>query len=393
MDKHTVTSESIMDPELTVITFVKPLPGDHYVFSADFSDATTSLSHEVLRIFGETFGVPLNLLFEGHRVMGKPVTTGCPMGLPMSWTALSIIHNSICELVDPQRNYRLKGDDLIAYWTKMQIDWYTDLSASVGLVLNDKTIVHPTYGTFCEGDYRLRPGGSRHTAFHLDRLPTFSLKAFVNNEPVPYEIAERFVARGVSSALFADMQRYYHKSWRHLCHEKGVNPYCPRSLGGLGLYTGPNHLLDTHSAKMVRACHNGVVLHREDDTVKGRTLTQLARGAIDRVRYSVHGAPAHDEPVEEAIRHLLSTASFLDALVEPETKKVNRTPGTVVRSLAAFKRKVLRLKCLGGSIPTTVGTAYSVLRRLHVTDAPLVNLTMERSTGDRRRLEPPYRER
>jgi hypothetical protein len=369
-ERNVVTSESIFDPELAVITFNRPLKGDHYVFSADFSDATTSLSHEVLEAFGREFGVPLYLLYKGHRIMGKPVTTGCPMGLPMSWTALSLIHNSICELVDPHYCYRLKGDDLIAFWTPLQIRMYTEIAEHCGLVLNDKTVTHKSYGTFCEGDYMLRPG-NRHSVYHLDRLATFSLKSFVKDEPLPYDIAERFVSRGVDPGLLHRMQKAFHKQWIDLCAERsGINPYAPRSFGGLGLYA-KDARLDSVTARMVNAANNGTLRYVEEPIIGG-PLSRLAVQTSQLVRWSVNGQ-ASKQAVEDAIMHTLAVCAFLDRCGATEKRKAVRTPGKVVRQLRAFRRKFIAARIPTVDVPTTVETAYSVLRRLNPVDpAPLL---------------------
>jgi hypothetical protein len=371
---HVSTGEAILDPELTEIRFWHRAGSGFKVFSADFSDATTSLSHEVLRTFGEAFGVPLELLFKGHRVMGKPVTTGCPMGMPMSWTALSIIHYCIASIVDDMCNFRIKGDDLIASWTAEQITEYKVISAQVGLVVNEKTWVHDELGTFCEGDYKLsHERGSKW--FILRRLPTFSLKSFVKDEPVPYEIGERYISRGVDRQLLRDMQGFFHESWITLARAKGVNVYAPSCFGGLGFIPKLDHPLDEVTARVVNASHNGTLIYDQRQVIH----TSLARRCLDQYalcRWSVNG-PGDTAQLERRFATALAASCYVDAY-SGSCMKGTITRGKRVRSLAAYRKKFLRSGINTVFVRTSVQTAYSVSSRLRPEEppapAPYVNI-------------------
>jgi hypothetical protein len=171
------------------------------VFSADFSNATDTIYVEVLDRVAKVLGVGINVLY-GHAVNFRPKDHCCDvrydrhhmysgisvtcksgedhlfstqrglyMGLPSSWTILSLIHFLIAKKVDdmtPQRSvviskktkkqrfrrrrlFRIRGDDLISYWTLLQIAEYRKICNSVGLILNeDKTLESQYRGTFCE---------------------------------------------------------------------------------------------------------------------------------------------------------------------------------------------------------------------------------------------------
>jgi hypothetical protein len=363
--RHLTTADAILDSELSEIWFYRKGRPDLQVFSADFSDATTSLSHEVLAAFGEAFGVPLHLLYEGHQIRGKPVTTGCPMGMPMSWTALSIIHYCIASQVDELHNFKIKGDDLIAYWSSFQISSYKEIAGSVGLVVNEKTWTCDRLGTFCEGDYILSSdkGGFRHC---LRRLPTFSLKSFVKNEPFPHEIGERFVSRGVPRELLRDMQSYFHDSWLVLCREKGVNAYAPARFGGLGFVPKLDHPLDELTARIVNASHNGTLVYTDKDDIKRKGLASMCMSTYSRVAWSVHGQ--YDPSVlEDAFATNLATACFIDAHGADSSKEIV-TPGKRVRSLRAFRRRFERSGIATTFVRTSVQKAYDVISRLKPTE-------------------------
>jgi hypothetical protein len=366
-EKHVVTSESLLDPELLEITFRRPKWWSLHVFSADFSDATTSMSHEVLKTFGEAFGVPLRLLYEGHTVMGKPVTTGCPMGLPVSWTALSIVHNAICELVDRNGCYRIKGDDLIALWSSHQISEYTRIAGAVGLVINEKTWVHRSMGTFCEGDYRLTWHG-RDTAV-LRRLPTFSLRSFVKNEPLPIDVVERFISRGVPRGVLHSMQLWFHSKWIKVAAEKSVPLYAPLGFGGLGFVSEPDRQLDALTCRMVNASHNGTLVY-DGEAVKHRGLAGRVQSIYVRTKWSVTGQFSASE-IKAGYEQALARCSMIDALGADHSGTRPPSLGKRVRALGAMRRRFDAARIPTVLVPTSVRTAYDVLARLRPCETPL----------------------
>jgi hypothetical protein len=306
--------------------------------------------------------------------MGKSVTTGCPMGMPMSWTALSVIHYCIASIIDPLCNFRIKGDDLIAHWSDLQIKDYESLAAGVGLLVNDKTWTHKSLGTFCEGDYRLTHE-ARTNWYVLKRLPTFSLKSFVKDEPVPNDIGERFISRGVERQLLRDMQAYFHESWIKLANARCVNVYAPACFGGLGFIPKEDHLLDEVTARVVNASHNGTLIYDERHVIH----TAMARKCLDKYeecRWSVNG-PGDPLQLERRFSAALAASCYVDAYRGACMRGVV-SPGKKIRSLAAYRKKFLRARIPTVFVPTSVQTAYSVSKRLRPEEppppAPYVNI-------------------
>jgi hypothetical protein len=286
------------------------------------------------------------------------------MGMPMSWTALSIIHYCIARLVDPLCNFRIKGDDLIAYWSLSQISAYRTKSETVGLVVNEKTWVHKTLGTFCEGDYELTSGlrGMRHT---LKRLATFSLKSFVKDEPFPYEVGERFVSRGVERQLLIDMQSYFHREWKMIARRNGVNEYAPARFGGLGFVPKQDHPLDDLTCRMVNASHNGTLVYDERNVID-TVLARRVLNAYQAYPWSVNGT-LDARRVDNAWSIALSEASFMDYHIQ-RARKTTVSRNKRVRSLAAHRRKFAAAGCKTVLVPTSVQTAYRVISRLKPVD-------------------------
>jgi hypothetical protein len=374
-DENIVTSEALRDPALLEISFRSKRKGPLWLYSADFSEATTRLSHEALALFCESFGVNPLVLYQGHTINGKPTTTGCPMGLPVSWTALSIIHYCVCYSVDSDYNYRHTGDDLVALWTQEQIDSFEEMSASVGLVVNDKTIKSMDFATFCEGDYV--PERSGNGKVTLRRLPTFSIRSLVNNVPLAFSECATLISRGVPQEELSRLQKVYHKSWFHLCNEAGVNPFAPRSFGGLGLCSSLERTLDPLTTKIVNAAHNGTLMfHEHMDAMTRGGLTQRAVRVLSSVVFRADPELDYTPMFEFLSSEMIAQASFFDALGRDRQEKSKvLTPGKLVRSLAHFRRTFVRSGIASCAYPTSVGKAYEVMVRLGVPEESITAVT------------------
>jgi hypothetical protein len=271
-------------------------------------------------------------------------------------------------MVDPTYSYRLKGDDLIALWTPLQISFYKDVAATVGLVVNEKTWTHKSRGTFCEGDYELVETRSNLTV--LRRLATFSLRSFVKNEPIPYQIGLRFVSRGVPIRTLERMQSHFHKSWLVLCREYGVNRFAPPSFGGLGFVSKPGRLLDSTTARICNAAHNGTLLFTEKDVIKYTGLAELCMRVYNGVKWSVYGQ-IDTELLESVFSRTLAACCFLDVVNGKGASSRVITPGKRVRSLYAYRKRFLASGIKAVSHRTSVETAYRVIDRLKPATDPV----------------------
>jgi hypothetical protein len=176
------------------------------------------------------------------------------MGLPASWTILTITHYLICSAVDRQQRWFIKGDDLAALWGRKEIKRYKKLCAAVGLLVNTKkSFVAPNRLTFCEGMFELRLDRSP-PGFYL--LPSLSLKGFTTLETgTRYTDMATIMNEGVRRGVHVNkVTRIAHAAWPkdYACARKmRVHKYVPPVFGGLGFpHENPNSLVPTRIASL-----------------------------------------------------------------------------------------------------------------------------------------------
>jgi hypothetical protein len=134
------------------------------VFSSDLSEATDRLNRDVIDKICQKIGLPPETVYLDctyYKGTPYPVRRGTMMGLPCSWLILSIVHDAICRYVDSidPGGYYIRGDDLIAYWTLVQVKLYKELMEELGFGVNDKkSFRHPYRGWFCEQSFIFRNG-------------------------------------------------------------------------------------------------------------------------------------------------------------------------------------------------------------------------------------------
>jgi len=214
---------------------VGPASSNRLVVSADMSGATDTMYHPWLDLCCSLLGIDPRLTHREMTVNGLPYTRGCPMGLPVSWLLLSLTHFSIAIVVDPQGRFCIRGDDLIAYWTKVQWETYRLLCEQVGFVLNlSKSFRAKRGGTFCEELYR-------HSGSYLRRVGTLPVRLFA--QPPEKGTApllslastlETYASMGCSRELIYKCLELTQGPWLRFARSLGVHPALPVAFGGLG---------------------------------------------------------------------------------------------------------------------------------------------------------------
>lgn len=272
---------------------------------------------------------------------------------------MSLVHWSCAKVVDPAQNFRIMGDDNIALWSSAQIDEFTRLSAQCGLIVNEKSVKSRYMGTFCEGDYvlsggkryRLHPskGKGNFRRYFLDRLPTFSIRALVEESLVPIEELGHLWRRGVDPRTYALLQAMSHERDVKLAESMGIPKYAPRFLGGLGLVGDPDRPLDGLSSRMMVALHNGFRLWKEPKRGSFSSFLRRLSEIYSSWRYHVDQSEDPDakvtlERAEKIVAKLYSDANYLDSsvgMISPD-RRGQVSPGKVMRSLKQFRAYALK---------------------------------------------------
>jgi hypothetical protein len=225
------------------VDFIPVEPGTNkYIFSEDLSNATDTISRKLVDGVYAHLGIPPEFsnswIKSKHRDV-RPVTRGTFMGQPSSWLVLSLVHLAIARSVDHNGDFRIKGDDLIAYWTDAQHDQYILKMQSVGFMFNkSKCFKHKKRGIFCERYFYLKKDA-------LYREPgTMSLRVLSKFLDNPYTMDSKIsfaatlawlgdsllqLPRKPASAVLRAMAPSLYKDF------KGIPLYAPIPLGGLGL--------------------------------------------------------------------------------------------------------------------------------------------------------------
>jgi hypothetical protein len=342
-----------------VIDFSTQTHSDVWVFSGDFTNATGELSHEFLDLLSEEFGIDPMDLHRGFTVDGKAVTSGAFQGMPASWVVgLQLGHYFLASLVDPTHSFRIKGDDIISLWTLSQINLYKELALRIGLIVNHKSVVSRTRGVYCEADYVLR-------GKVLRRIPTISLRSFCSGKAPGSDAIRAFIQRGYPTERLVSLQRAGLSDLISLCHEKGVDPYMPEAMGGLGLYPPDIYaMVPKHYRRVVQGAHNGTLPVLYENTPSDLTVSQEIKTLLSYVRQSVNGDPVLTAQVSSGVRHLMGVNAFRCALMGVHDVSIE-TPGRLVRRLRAFVRRANKQGT--DDHETTYNNAYATLTRLNVT--------------------------
>jgi hypothetical protein len=237
---------------------------------------------EVIATIAKLRGVPLDLISGGTLTSAElDILRGTLMGIPCSWLCLSEAHlRAIMCIVREWRSYYLKGDDLLAYWPMCVIARYRELLPILtGMEEQpEKGHVAPARGIFCEKAYLLT--GTRKSGFVLRReRSSISIRSLVGAEPQwlpeggnPLKDAASGIPANFSSVQYlrtrlgftpqrrlSNLSHLVCKKLYQTAKRRGVDPYLPLELGGVGLI--PRRGSYTYSLELGAALtglHNGV---------------------------------------------------------------------------------------------------------------------------------------
>nr|QIR30296.1 RNA-dependent RNA polymerase [Plasmopara viticola lesion associated narnavirus 17] len=241
LERFTCIKDSLGDPPMVIRIKWYSDSGPRHgrrVISADFSAATDTIKHRVYEAFCKRFSIDGRLLYRDMFTNGESWKRGSPMGLPIGWIVLSLLHYHIAVAVDPDKNFRIRGDDLIAVWTASQWRSYVGICDSYGLVINTKkSFQSRKLGIFCEKIYRwderthsLRIDSSIHSLRFLAKEQT----DYLSIGPT----CQKFLAGGANGDRLRMLVRTNFPELFQLSKTLGIYPLAPSVFGGLDLALG-----------------------------------------------------------------------------------------------------------------------------------------------------------
>jgi hypothetical protein len=211
--------------------------------SADLTTSTDTIPHKAIFAMVEGFSEALGfeatapeymalIKSSGPTKLTYPDGTvdvtlrGTLMGSPMSFIFLCVLHSFICE-VSGIRFHRLKGDDLVFPCTRRQSEVYTANMEALGWTFSVGKDYLAKGFVFCElGWLPGTPG----------RFPWIPMRRFQSTDKdAPFSIREQLrLDRQVAHRAAVAMSAINKSNIRYL-RSKGLDPYLPKELGGVGL--------------------------------------------------------------------------------------------------------------------------------------------------------------
>lgn len=149
------------------------------------------------------------------------------MGMPASWSILSIFHY-LCLKAAGIIHFGIRGDDAIFSCSMRRYQRYLDLVKEVGFEINfKKTFASPTHGTFCE-EFYVREGP------FLVKVPTISFRVFN-----PDQVSLSSIEASLNCGAYTPERRHAiavlgAPYLLRLAKRYRVNPFLPTYYGGLG---------------------------------------------------------------------------------------------------------------------------------------------------------------
>jgi hypothetical protein len=365
--KYKCWSQSFLDSDMRTIKFSIRPDRKRKAFSADFSKATDLLKHKFLMDLCLRLGIPPDLVFDGHTVEGMLLTVGSFMGLPVSWSLLEIAVFLCAFAVDRSYSFRIKGDDLLSYWTKRQISMFITLAKSIGLHVNDKTIVAKSYATFAEADYSVMesPSGCRVI---FTRLPTFSNRVFMEGTIPDEKFWMSAWERQVPRKLLRNLCFLYCKNAIGFARKYKIPLYDPRAIGGLGMPSEIGSKVSKKGLGVIQALNNGFSPYVESTRElpeEGWSTTTLEKFRECEWEYR-KGVPYDTKEYEDALGKDLTDAIWADVLEGvPFPKKKELSISKQMKQLSRFTGRLLRNKLDIRGRETTVESARTFVSCLH----------------------------
>jgi hypothetical protein len=228
---------------------------EYKIYSTDMSQATDLISHDVTKLVVNKLAKylywtplqkeaalrsvgPVDLFFNNKKLC--TTARGTQLGLPLSFCILCILHIYALSNIKSKEHRKsccVFGDDGVMFCTDNEFDEYKATLNELGMVINEtKTHVSVDAFILCGIIYRMR--GDRFEALYTGKLSHF-VNTSATDKPWEQRLdkAIQSIASGEhwqqlrARSIFMDSERNIVNTFK----SKGVHPYAPRELYGLGL--------------------------------------------------------------------------------------------------------------------------------------------------------------
>jgi len=359
-DGHDCLNRVFRDPDCSELTF-RMRGKSLKIFSGDFSKATDTLLFSFLDRMCTILDLDPRLVHKDMYVNGFKTVVGAFMGLPGSWSLLDLAVFICCAEVDRTFSFYIKGDDVIALWTQSQIDKFCRLAReNTGLIVNDKTVISSRFGTFAEMDFQRVENRGRLAV--LKRLPTFSLRVFMEGSLPDFQFWNSAVNRGCSVNLLCSLTYSYCAAWMKAARFHKIPIFAPRFLGGLGLPTDRRRPLGKGSLCMIQIMHNYAPKFLDiDRPYNSDGWARIVLTQYQSIDWEYRPDEVYtDSRFEKALGKDLSDAVFTDAANgKMLPKKRPLRPSESCKRMSRYRRKVLKSGSSNPNFTMDIGGAMA----------------------------------
>jgi hypothetical protein len=208
-----------------------------YVYSLDASKATDKMSRSAFQLCLSAVNQPMPTFMIDRKIM----TIGSPMGMPINWVLLNILHESSASFSFDEGAYALCGDDFIGLGSDQDFSLYLSKNSTFGLVPKPESIIRSTVGgIFCERLYIRKDVDQCRI---LEEAPIWgSTRMLVSNEMLFEVEHQRYSPQCllVGPSTFEKLGKFPHmrevlRPLVDMARRFKINPYLPIQMGGLGI--------------------------------------------------------------------------------------------------------------------------------------------------------------
>jgi hypothetical protein len=245
----------------TLVSTIEHPANYPYVYSLDASKATDKMSRSSFEVCLNAIGAKM----PNYHIRDRKMTIGGPMGTPINWVLLNILHECTASFSFSKFAYAICGDDFIGLGNDAEFSLYLEMNKSMGLLPKKETIIRSEIGgIFCERLYEVKVEEGHKV---LRQAPIWgSTRMLVQNEVLFCTDVQKHVPGVllIGDSTFEKLGLFPHMREAlspivQLARRFGIDPYVPIMLGGLGIRPPDmDRLMPPRYRCLMTAIHNKV---------------------------------------------------------------------------------------------------------------------------------------